>query len=186
MPCNIIQCHATRNKAMPRNATPPHVTPFNAMQHYTTPWNKIHDRNYHTPSYHSNQSTPKYVTLHPELGHDRNYHIPSYHSNQPTPKYVTLHPELGHDRNYHTPSYHSNPAYTHHSNQIRTRSIVTHYARSIVTHLHSNTSTPPLSFWGAIKYMLCLHVRGPQKEFQIFISIYKKTGTNYYILHIMS
>ena len=67
-----------------------------------------HDRNYHTPFYHSNRSTPKYVTLHQELGHDCNYHTPSYHSNQSTPKYVTLHPELGHDRNYHTPSYHSN------------------------------------------------------------------------------
>ena len=44
----------------------------------------------------------------------------------------------------------SNPAYTHHSNQIRTRSIVTHCARSIVTHFPSNTSTPPLSFRGAI------------------------------------
>ena len=81
---------------------------------------------------------------------DRNYHIPSDHSNQPLSKYVTLQPELPLDRNYHIPSDHSNPSYMHHSNPLRSRSIVTNYARSIVTHFHSNTSTPPLSFWGAI------------------------------------
>merc|ERR1712032_1002911 len=77
------------------------------------------DGNYHIPSYHSNQPTPKYVTLQAELAHDRNYHTPSYHSNQPTPKYVTLQAELPLDRNYHIPSYHSNPSFTHNSNQLR-------------------------------------------------------------------
>ena len=47
---------------------------------------------------------------------------------------------------YRTSSYHSNPLHTLHSNPLRSRSIVTHF--------RSNTSTPPLSFWGAITYRL--------------------------------
>ena len=97
-----------------------------------------------------NQPLSKCVTLQADLPLDRNYHIPSDHSDQPLSKYVTLQPELPLDCNYHIQSDHSNPSYTHHSNPLRSCSIVTHYARSKVTHFPSNTSTPPLSFWGAI------------------------------------
>ena len=41
------------------------------------------------------------ATLQPELPLDRNYHTPSCHSNQPTPNDATLQPELPLDHNYH-------------------------------------------------------------------------------------
>ena len=65
--------------------------------------------------------------------------------------------KLGHDRSYRTSSYHSNPVYTHHSNPLHTLHSNPLCSPSIVTHFPSNTSTPPLSFWGAKKIGSLFH-----------------------------